>query len=73
MIVELLEFCKVVVAETIVAVCDVVDSELTVVCARRFRVIVPGPSIVTIVGLDVPEQITPLVQLQLENAYPYGT
>lgn len=73
MIVKLLEFCRVVVGETIDAVCDVVDSELTVVCAWRFMVIVPGPSIVTIVGLEVPEQITPLVQLQLESTYPYGT
>ena len=66
MIVEL-EFREVVVGEANDEVCDVVESELTVVGARRFSVIVPGPSIVTIVGFAVPEQITPPVQLQLEN------
>jgi hypothetical protein len=49
------------------AVCDTVENEFTVVWVWRFSVIVPGPSTVTMVGLTVPEQTTPPVQLQLEN------
>jgi hypothetical protein len=45
----------------------VVEAEFVDVWVWRFNVIVPGPVIVTVVGLFEPEQASPPEQLQLEN------
>lgn len=63
MAVELLELCEAVVLTTYVddptdVFCNAVVCEVTVVWERRFRVIVPGPATVTIVGFAAPEQTT---------------